>query len=127
MALAPQFAAAPRIGDGLVSAANPNRDGTGTMVTLLSAGANGTRADYVQIKALGSTGSGMVRLFLHNGTTARLITEVEIPVVVASGVQKTFEQLVELAGGIVMPTGYSIRASTELAEQFNVIVFGGDL
>jgi hypothetical protein len=40
---------------------------------------------------------------------------------------KTFEQLVELAGGIVLPTGYSLRATTEAANTFNVFAFGGDL
>mgnify|MGYP003704857483 CR=1 FL=1 len=32
-----------------------------------------------------------------------------------------------LAGGIVLPTGYSLRASTEVANTFNIFAFGGDL
>lgn len=127
MANAPQFAATPQIGIGQVSVANPNRDGTGTMVVVMTAASTGSRIDYVEIKALGSTTSGMVRLFLHDGAAARLLTEIEVPVVVAGPTQKTFEKLVELAGGLTVPSGYSLRASTEVSEAFNVFAFGGAL
>lgn len=127
MALAPQFAATARVGIGQVSTANPNRNGTGALVTVLTAGLNGTRVDYAEVKATGSSSSGVVRLYLHDGTTAHLLTEVEIPVVTVSGTQRTFEQLIELAGGLTIPTGWSLRASTEVGETFNVFAFGGDL
>jgi len=127
MALAPQFAASPQVGVGQITTANPNRNGTGALVTIVTAAVNGTRIDYAEIKATGSTSSGMVRLYLHDGTTAWLLTEVEIPVVVATGTQKTFEQLIELAGGLTIPSGWSLRASTEVGEIFNVFAFGGSL
>jgi hypothetical protein len=127
MANAPQFAATPRIAVAQVSTANPYRDGTGTVVTVLTAGSSGTRVDYVAVKAVASTLAGVVRLFIHDGSNARLLTEVPVPMTTPVATDKTFEQLVELAGGIVLPTGYSLRATTEAANTFNVFAFGGDL
>jgi hypothetical protein len=127
MANAPQFAATPRIAVAQVSTANPNRDGTGTVVTVLTAGSSGTRVDYVAVKAVSSTLAGVVRLFIHDGSNARLLTEVPVPTTAPAATDKTFEQLVELAGGVVLPTGYSLRATTEAANTFNVFAFGGDL
>jgi len=127
MAYAPQFAATPRIAVAQVSVANTNRDGTGTIVTVLTAGASGTRVDYAAVKAVGSTSVGAVRLFVHDGTSASLLTEVPVPMTEPLSVDKTFEQLIELAGGIVLPTGYSLRASTNAADTFNIFAFGGDL
>ena len=127
MAYAPQFAATPRIEVAQVSTSNSNRDGTGTIATVLTASLTGTRIDYVAIKAVASTSAGAVRLFIHDGTNARLLTEVPVPETFPLPVDKTFEQLVELAGGVVLPTNYSLRASTESSNTFNIFAFGGDL
>lgn len=127
MALSPQFVTTPRLGVSQVATANANRDGTGTLVTVFTAGADGSRIDYVAIKATGSTSAGMIRLYVHDGTNARLLTEDAVPAIAATSTQKTHESLVELAGGLVLPTGYSLRASTEIGETFNVMALGGDL
>lgn len=127
MSSSPQFAATPRVGIAQVSVANPNRDGTGTLATVLTAGASGTRIDYVAIKATGSTSAGMIRLYVHDGSNARLLSEDEVPELTVSAASKAHESLVELAGGIVIPTGYSLRASTEVGETFNIFAIGGDL
>ena len=127
MAANPAFAATPRIGVGQVTAANANRDGTGTIATILTGVAAGTRINEIVVQATVTTTAGMVRIYLHDGTNTRLFDEFPIPAITASGsaaayrVSKTYDNL-------VLPSAsWSIRASTVQAEVSNVIVLGADL
>ncbi len=109
-----------------IATANPNRDGTGTVGTLYTAPANGARIDEIKIKAKVTTTAGMIRFFLHNGTTYFLLTEVLVTAITASATVAAFEtSLYEL--GLVLESGWSIRVATEKAESFDIsIVRGGE-
>lgn len=131
MAAQAQYAATPRCGVGQVSVANTNRDGTGTIVTVFSAGASGSRIDAIDLKAVGTTTAGMIRLFIHDGTNARLLTEVPVTAITPSGTLPSWEAQLNTNTmtqvlPLVLPTGYSLRAATNNAETFNVIALGGD-
>ena len=84
MAVTAQYAATPRCGATQVSTANTKRDGTGILDPILTAGASGTRIDAINIKAMGTTTAGMIRLFVHDGTVARLLTEIPVTAVTPS-------------------------------------------
>lgn len=115
------YAAIPSTAAAQISAANTARDGTGTLVTVETAGASGTRIDDITIIATGTTTAGMVRLFLHDGTTARLWREVPVSAITPSATVQTFSSsLNNLA--LVLQSGWSLRASTHNAETFNVLV-----
>lgn len=122
MATAAQYAATPRAALAVVSAANTNRDGTtGTYVTVFTAGANGSRIDDIRINAANTVTAGVVRLFIHDGTNGRLFQEVMVTATTPSTTVQTFgTSLLNL--GIVLPTGYSLRASTHNAETFHILV-----
>lgn len=124
MASIPQYAGAPKSGIGQVSVANANRDGTGTLATVFTAGAAGSRIDNVIVKAVATVTAGMVRLYLHDGVNARLLTEIPVDATTPSASVPTFEDGAVL--DIAIPSGYSLRASTHNAETFNIIAFGGD-
>jgi len=126
MASSAQFAATPKIGSASISTANPNRDGTGTVATLFTAGASGSRIDSLSIKARGATSQGMIRFFIYDGVNYRFFTEDEVVPITPSNVDKTHESYIELAGGLTLPNGYSLRVSTEIADAFDVCAFGGD-
>ena len=131
MATQAQYAATPKCGIGQVSVANTNRDGTGTIATIFQAGANGSRIDAINLKAVGTTTVGMLRLFLHDGTNARLLTEVPVVAITPSGTLPTWEAQLNVNTmtqvlPLVLPTGYSLHAATNNAETFNVIALGGD-
>jgi len=126
MSASAQFAATPKIGSASISTANPNRNGTGTVATLFSAGALGSRVDSISIKARGATTQGMIRFFIHDGSNYRFFTEDEVIPITPTSVDKTHESYIELAGGITLPNGYSLRVSTEIGEAFDVCAFGGD-
>lgn len=135
MAATPQYASTPKVGIAVISTANTARDGTGTLGTVFTAGASGSRIDAIEIQATGSTTAGMVRLFLSDGAAHRLFAEVPVVAITPSATVPAFSTLVQgNATGLVnitplpisIPTGWSLRASTHNAESFNVIAIGGD-
>lgn len=132
MAIAPQFAATPKIGVATVSSANTNRDGTGTIATVVTAGSAGTRLRAIHIRAIATTTAGMIRLFLHDGTTAHLIREIPVSAITPSSNTEAFsahltESITPDLLPMTIPTGWSIRAATNNAESFRVTVEGADL
>jgi len=98
---------------------------------VFSAGASGSRIDAIDLKAVGTTTAGMVRLFIHDGADARLLTEVPVIALTPSGTLPSWEAQLNTNTmtqvlPLVLPTGYSLRAATNNAETFNVIALGGD-
>lgn len=131
MAAQAQYASVPKVGVGQISTANTARDGTGTIGTVFTAGTNGSRIDMIDVQATVTTTAGMVRLFVHNGTNAFLLGEVPVLANTPSATNPAFSALLNTNTmsqllPIVLPTGWSLRASTNNAEAFNVIAFGGD-
>lgn len=129
MATAPAFAATPRLAIGQVSAANTARDGSGTIATIFTAGASGSRIERVRVVGTGTTTAGAVRLFIHDGTNARLLDEVMVTAITPSVSVEVYSADVDFSSPslvLVLPTGYSLRASTHIAETFNVFVVAGD-
>jgi len=92
MATQAQYASVPKYGIGQVSTANTNRDGTGTLATVFTAGTNGSRIDAINLKAVGTTTAGMIRLFIHDGSNARLLTEVPVTALAFVGSAAEHEQ-----------------------------------
>ena len=131
MATQARYASVPKYGIGQVSTANTNRDGTGTLATVFTAGTNGSRIDAINLKATGTTTAGMIRLFIHDGLNAILLTEVPVTALTPSGTLPAWEAQLNTNSmsqvlPIILPTGYSLRASTNNAETFNVLAMGGD-
>lgn len=135
MATDPAFGATAKIGQANITVANPNLDGTGTIGTVITAGANGTEVYGVRIKARVTTTAGMIRLFLHDGTTYRgLLKEIPVPAITKSATVAAFEASVPLSQPIdgvpglplVLPNLWSLRAAAEKAESFDVIATGVD-
>lgn len=121
MATSAQYAATPRSAVGQVSVANTNRDGTGTIVTVFTAGASGSRVDDIWIVATGTVTAGVVRLFVNDGTNTRLWQEIMVTATTPSTTVQVFNTAL-FNQALILPNGWSLRASTNNAETFNVIV-----
>lgn len=122
----PIFTDTPRADVGQIATANTARDGTGTVGTIFTAGADGSRIDAVTVVATGTTTAGVIRLFIHDGTNYRLWKEILVSAITPSTSIEVFRAVFTPDIPKVLPTGYSIRASTHNAETFNVHVDGGD-
>lgn len=108
-----------------ISTANTNLDGTGTLSAAIITGAsNGTLIKTVTVKAQVNTTQGMVRLFVYDGSNTKLLTEIEIPAVTKGANDIAFETTIPL--NYSLKSGWSLKASTEKGETFNVIAEGLD-
>lgn len=127
MATTPKFTSTARVGMGVVSAANTNRDGTGTLVDILTGVAAGTKIFEVVIQAAVTTTAGMIRLYIYDGTNTRLFDEITVAAtsvsasVAGARTTRTYENL------ILPSSSHKLQASTHNAESHNVIALGGDL
>lgn len=132
MATSASFAATPKNGTltTQLTVANTGRDGTGTLVTVLTAGASGSRIDSIMVQATGTTTAGMIRFFISNdsGTSKRLIGEVPVLAQTASATVPVWRALLTsqnssfLQNGLVLQANAILYAATNNAETFNVVL-----
>lgn len=124
MAAAPAYASTPQTAVVNISAANTNRDGSGTITTLITGAATGTRVDDIEITSAVVTNcsNGVIRLFLHDGTNARLLREVLVVATTPSTTVETWHTKLLGLGIILKNASWSLRVSTHVAESFNVAV-----
>lgn len=122
----PIFPKSPDIGQVTISTANANRDGTGTIGTVYTAGADGAYIETVVVKATGNTTAGIVRLYIYDGVSVyTLIYEMAVDAITPSGTVLSYFR--EYYIGKRLEAGYSLRASTVNAESFVITAFAGSL
>lgn len=127
MATSPQYASVPATAMTQVATANTLRDGTGTLGTLITGSATGTRVDDIYITATGTTTAGAIRMFLSDETNNRLLAEYLVTAVTPSLTVTTWTAFLSNLG-IILKTGWSLKFSTNNAETFNIMMTrGGDL
>ena len=123
MSTIPSFTLTPQIDIQQISTANANRDGTGTVATLATGAAspNFLKVKQIIVKAQATTTTGMIRFFLHDGTSFRLLHEMTVTAFTPSATVAAFEDTWVCPDDLILPSAsWSIRVSTEKAETFNV-------
>ena len=128
MSSSPQFAATPAIGVASVSTANTNRDGTGTIATVLTAGSEGSRVDEIVVQATGDPADSIVTIFLHDGSNFWLRDEFDLGNPAAASATAAGFQVSRTYENLVLPSGWSIRAAITAAPTsgvVNVFAHGG--
>jgi hypothetical protein len=109
----PIFPLTANIGFGVVATANTAKDGTGTVVTVFTAGAEGARCDLLRVRAKGTNVATVLRVFLNNGndptvaTNNTLFTERTIAATTLSEVAELAEN--EIAMDLPMPAGWKVN------------------
>ena len=128
----PIFPLTPKVEWGTITTANNIYDGTGTIVTVFTAGANGGKVDYVKARALGTNVATLVRFFINNGgvnstaTNNVLFMERALAATTASATSETADWMIPL--NVTLPAGYKINAvlSTTVASGWVFTSIGGD-
>jgi len=131
----PIFILTPNNALARTSAANTASDGSGSLVTLVSAGTNGTRVDAVRFRSSepGLTASSTMvhRIFLtDNSSNYKLVGEVataagaKSATVVGATSIYTFDQPLIMKAGTTMSVAQSVFAGIQ--DQFDVQAFAGD-
>jgi hypothetical protein len=112
----PIFPLSPKVSWGAdLQTANTAKDGTGTVSTIMTAGANGSRVDYVRVRATGTNTATVFRLFINNGsdptvaTNNVLFTEATIAATTLSEVAALAETTIQL--DLPLPAGYKLTCT----------------
>ncbi|HEX7276041.1 MAG TPA: hypothetical protein VF244_01580 [Acidimicrobiales bacterium] len=127
MAAAPTFTSTPRLASTAISTANTNRDGTGTLGSVITGVAAGTKVFEVVVEATVTTTAGMVRLFIDDGTNVRLFDEIQVTAATPSGTVSAFRARRTYDNLILPSTSHILKAGTNNAEAANVFAFAADL
>ena len=129
----PIFPLTPQVAWTTITTANTVTDGTGTVATIFTAGANGGRVDYIRCRALGTNVATVLRVFINNGSTNATATnnalfeELTLPITTASNTGDTGGDF-DISLNISLPVGYKINVAlaTAVAAGWKVIAVGGD-
>lgn len=135
----PVFPIKPKCDPGqTVLTANTAKDGTGSMVTLYTAGADGGKVDGINIAYTGTCVQTTVRVFVNNGSTNAtagnntLIKNITVPANTLTGeINSSPDMFVPLinGGSLMLPAGYKIMAccAVTVAAALALTATGGDL
>lgn len=133
---APIFTLTPNCPVVAVAAANTARDGSGTLVTLFTAGADGSRIEsitFTSAQATAAASSAMVgRVFLTDnaGANPRLINEVVIATATPSDTVVGATSTITYTDGLIIPTGCIVKVAQSIyagvQDQMHVIAKGGN-
>lgn len=129
----PIFPLTPNIAFSRLTAANTATDGTGTVVTIFTAGAEGARVDKVVVVPGGANVATVLRLFINNGAAPTtpannvLFKEIPLPVTSASATREngpTFEIPLDLS----LPAGWRLNVviGTAVSAGWHVTAVGGN-
>lgn len=132
----PIFTQVPNMGMARVAAANTARDGSGSLVTLFTAGTNGSRVEditFTSAQASAAASSAMVgRVFVSDtgGTNYRLLREIAIVTITASNTVIGAVQTMTFVGGVILKSGQLLACTISVyagaQDQMDVIARGGD-
>jgi len=121
----------PNIGTATLTTQNQNLNGTGTLVTVFTAGANGSRLDQIKAEHLGTNVATVLRVFLQssavNSGTAFLYRELSIAANTLSQTAQSVDTYI-LQMGCFLKSGFTVQVAigTTVAAGIQVIAEGGD-
>lgn len=129
MSASPAFASTPRAATAPVSTANTGRDGSGTIATIFTAGASGSKVEEIVVKADGDPADSIVVIYLHDGTNFAVYDEFDLGNPAAASTTQVGYREARQYENLILPAGWTIRASITVAltaGEVNVFAFGGD-
>ena len=117
---------------GPLLTANTAMDGTGTVLTVFTAGSNGSYVSQLIARPVGTNIATVLRVFINNGLTNAtqanncLLTEITLPVSTATANAALYPVSAPL--NFALPAGYKINVTlgTTVAAGYRVMVQGGD-
>lgn len=131
MASTPAFLGTLRTAVADVSTANTARDGTGTLATVITGVAAGTRILRITAIATGDPADSIVNLFLHDGTTAHFWDAFDLGNPAAATTTVDAYRISQRYPNLYLPNAsWSLRAGITVALTAGVVkvwAFGGDL
>lgn len=131
---APVFPLTPNITVGqTIQTANTAKDGTGTVITLVTGSTNGTRVDSIRCVPTGTNTATVLRLFINNGSTNAtagnnsLYKEYSLPATTLSETAQMASDI-DIPVDIFLPSGYKVNATigTTVAATWSLVAMAGN-
>ena len=130
--LTPQVTAAGTF--ATLTTANTAKDGTGTVVTIYTAGAQAGYVNTVKWMPLGTNTASVGRIFLNNGSTNatpannQLLADISLPATTNSEIAAISTAAMTLTLNLGIPAGYKLNATigTTVAAGWNACPSAGD-
>lgn len=132
MSTSAQYASTPKVGSALLTTADTSLTAPTTVGTVFTAGSSGSRIDYVEVIGVATTVASLINLFIYDGSTYSLWQQVPVIAVTTSTTTPSFVANLSSNNNanvlpLTLPTGYSLRATTTVAQTgVRVIAYGGD-
>lgn len=132
MSTTAQYASTPKVGVALLTTADTSLTAPTTVGTVLSAGASGTRIDYIEVMGVATTVASLINLFIYDGTTYSLWQQIPVQAITTSTTTPSYAAVLSSNSNanvmpLTLPTGYSLRATTTVTQTgVKVIAYGGD-
>jgi hypothetical protein len=127
----PAFAVIPRAAVAAVSTANTNRDGTGTIVDIITGVTAGTKITEIDVQTTGDPADSILTIFLHNGTSYFLFDEIDLNNPAAASTTVSGQRWIRRYDNLVLPSAsWKLAAAITVALTagvMNVFAFGADL
>ena len=127
-----QYASTPKVGSATLTTADTSLTAPTTVGTIVTAGASGTRIDYIDVQGVATTVAGLINLFIYDGTNYILWNQVPVQIVTSSTTVPAFAAYLSSNSNanimpLTLPTGYSLRATTSITQTgIRVTAYGGD-
>jgi len=131
---APIFSLTPKTswGTTAITTANTAVDGTGTVLSVYTAGSNGSFVQRVRFRPSGTSVQTVARLFINNGSTNAtaanniLFDEITLSAITIS--QTAAQPSFEIPMNFALPAGYvlNVTIGTTVAAGWYVSAIGGD-
>jgi len=132
MSTTAQYASTPKVGIALLTTADTSLTAPTTVGTVLTAGASGSRIDYIEVMGVATTVASLINLFLYDGSTYTLWQQIPVQAITTATTTPSFVANLSSNGNanimpLNIPTGYSLRATTTVTQTgVKVIAYGGD-
>jgi len=129
MATAPAFVSTPRLTVASVSTANTAIDGTGTITSLITGVAAGTRVLEIDAQCSATSAAALVNLFIStdSGSTWTLFDQIAITAATSSTTVKANRNTATYQNLILAGTAYVIGCTTTITQATRVYALAGDL
>ena len=132
MSSSAQYASTPKVGSATLTTADTSLTAPTTVGTVFTAGASGSRIDYIEVIGVATTAAGLVNLFIHDGTNYILWQQVPVIAITSSTTAPAFVANLSSNSNsnvmpLTLPTGYYLRAAASVAQTgVRVTAYGGD-
>jgi hypothetical protein len=129
MATNPSFIGTSRLTTVNVATANTAIDGTGTITSLITGAATGTRILEIDAQCAATSAAALVNIFIttDSGSTWRLFDQITITAATSSNTVKANRNIATYANLVLPDTAARLGVTTTISQSTNVIALGGDL